>query len=91
MFGWLINLFKTEDKVEGPGISKPKVTPTIEEVKVKEIQTKKPGRKKKGVTKTDLNKMNKDELEKFAKTYGVDIDKRRKKADLVKQVLELTQ
>jgi len=48
------------------------------------------GRKKIGVTKTDLNKMNKDELEAYAKKeYKVDLDKRRKKADLVAEVLKL--
>jgi hypothetical protein len=49
------------------------------------------GPKKTGVTKTDLNKMTKDELEAFAKkTYKVDLDKRKKKADLVDQVLALS-
>jgi hypothetical protein len=50
----------------------------------------KKGPKKTGVTKTDLNKMNKDQLEKYAKKeFKVDIDKRRKKADLVEEVLKL--
>lgn len=66
---------------------------------VKKTETKKApqttsakrGRKKTGVTKTDLNKMSKDELEAFAKkTYKVDIDKRKKKSDLVDQVLALS-
>jgi cytoskeletal protein RodZ len=48
------------------------------------------GPKKTGVTKTDLNKMNKDQLETFAKKeYKVDLDKRKKKADLVDEVLGL--
>ena len=103
MFGFLKKIFGSEEKVEGPGISKPKVTPTIEEskpepaqfkktqsVKEKPTEEKKRGRKKTGVTKTDLNKMTKDELEAYAKKeHGVDLDKRRKKADLVEEVLKL--
>jgi len=55
------------------------------------IEQKKRGRKKSGVTKTDLNKMTKDELEDYAKKeYRVDIDKRKKKADLVNEVLSLS-
>lgn len=51
---------------------------------------RKKGPKKSGVTKTDLNKMSKDQLEKYAKKeFKVDIDKRRKKADLVEEVLKL--
>jgi hypothetical protein len=53
-------------------------------------QPAKRGRKKTGVTKTDLNAMNKDQLEAYAKKeYNVDLDKRRKKADLVAEVLKL--
>ena len=106
MFGFLKKIFGSEDKVEGPGISTPKVTPTIEDSKPEPAQAKKPqsskkepvqsespkqrGRKKTGVTKTDLNKMTKDELEDYAKKeYKVDLDKRRKKADLVEEVLKL--
>jgi len=51
---------------------------------------RKKGPKKTGVTKTDLNKMSKDQLETYAKKeFKVDIDKRRKKADLVEEVLKL--
>lgn len=50
----------------------------------------KKGPKKTGVTKTDINKMSKDQLEKYAKKeFKVDIDKCRKKADLVEEVLKL--
>jgi len=53
-------------------------------------EPKKRGRKKAGITKTDLNKMTKDELEAYAKKeLKVDLDKRRKKADLVEEVLKL--
>ena len=57
----------------------------------KPVAATKPGRKKKGLTKTDLNKMNKNDLEAFAKkTYKVDIDKRKKKETLVDEVLALS-
>ena len=94
----------TQRESEGTiGIERPKITPTIEEgkpepkqvketqpVKEKPTEEKKRGRKKTGVTKTDLNKMTKDELEAYAKKeYKVDLDKRRKKADLVEEVLKL--
>jgi len=63
---------------------KPKKTET------KTAEPKKRGRKKAGITKTDLNKMTKDELEAYAKKeHKVDLDKRRKKADLVEEVLKL--
>ena len=105
MLNWLKKLFSTEETLytqresEGTiGIERPKITPTIEEskhettqVKQNPIEQKKRGRKKSGVTKTDLNKMTKDELEAYAKKeYQVDIDKRKKKADLVNEVLSLS-
>ena len=43
------------------------------------------------VTKASLSKLTKQGLEDFAKeTYGVDIDKRKKKDELVKEVLALS-
>ena len=43
------------------------------------------------VTKASLSKLTKQGLEDFAKAnYGVDIDKRKKKVDLVKEVLALS-
>ena len=43
------------------------------------------------VTKASLNKLTKQGLEDFAKAnYGVDIDKRKKKADLVTEVIKLS-
>ena len=87
----------TKSENEGRiGIDKPKVTPTIKEeadtkpAQAKQEQPKKRGRKKAGITKTDLNKMTKDELEAYAKKeHKVDLDKRKKKADLVEEVLKL--
>ena len=92
MFKWLKTLFQPEPE-STVGIEKPKITPKIQEPKkesVKEPAINKPGRKKKGITKTDLNKMTKDELEAYArKEHKVDLDKRKKKADLVEEVLKL--
>ena len=43
------------------------------------------------VTKASLSKLTKVKLEEFAlATYGVDIDRRKKKEDLVKEVLKLS-
>ena len=94
----------TPTPVAAKTVEKPKVKETAPKAKTvkkpattKKTATKpaateaKRGRKKTGVTKTDLNKMNKDELEAFAKkNYKVDLDKRKKKADLVDQVLALS-
>jgi nitric oxide reductase activation protein len=104
MFNWLKTLFgvgEVDKAVEAIQPEPVKAEPKPKAVKIettKKVSTKAPvkteakrGRKKAGVTKTDLNKMNKDELEAFAKkNYKIDLDKRRKKADLVDQVLALT-
>ena len=43
------------------------------------------------ITNASLSKLSKVKLEEFAKaTYGVDIDRRKKKDDLVKEVLKLS-
>jgi BMFP domain-containing protein YqiC len=53
-------------------------------VKEVEVKTEK-------VTKASLSKLTKIKLEEFALvTYGVDIDRRKKKEDLVKEVLKLS-
>ena len=57
----------------------PKIEPVITEVKAVKVK------------KADLSKLTKVKLEEFAlATYGVDIDKRKKKADLVNEVLKLS-
>ena len=66
----------------------PKIEPVITEVKKVsakvEVKTEK-------VTKASLSKLTKVKLEEFAlATYGVDIDRRKKKEDLVKEVLKLS-
>ena len=97
MFSWLRNLFTTaEPEVvntpakksvtkNGVGFA-PKIEPVITEVKKvsAKVKTEK-------VTKASLSKLTKVKLEEFAlATYGVDIDKRKKKADLVNEVLKLS-
>jgi len=90
MFSWLRNLFTTvEPEVvntpakksvtkNGVGFA-PKIEPVITEVKAVKVK------------KADLSKLTKVKLEEFAlATYGVDIDKRKKKADLVNEVLKLS-
>ena len=107
MFNWLKNLFgvktqeplvltdpiETEDKVKerpaAPTPTKPK-KPAAKKAPAKEESKR--GRKKTGVTKTDLSNMNKIQLEAYAKKeFGIDIDKRRKKSDLVDEVLKLAE
>jgi hypothetical protein len=90
----LTDPIKTEDEVKvtersaAPTPTKPK-KPAAKKASAK--TESKRGRKKSGVTKTDLNNMNKDQLEAYAKKeFGVDLDKRRKKPDLVDEVLKLS-
>ena len=89
----LTNPIKTEDEVKvterppAPTPTKPKKSAAK---KAPAKTESKRGRKKTGVTKTDLNNMNKDQLEAYAKKeFGVDLDRRRKKSDLVDEVLKL--
>mgnify|MGYP001050300617 FL=1 len=88
---------KEEPKVETTPVEKPKKATTkekkapVKKTTATKANATKRGRKKTGVTKTDLNKMNKDQLEVFAKKeYKVDLDKRKRKSDLVDQVLALS-
>jgi hypothetical protein len=95
MFKWLTNLFAgnvepapVADAVEA--ISTPakkvekKVEKTVEKIVDVEVKTVK-------ATKASLSKLTKQGLEDFAKAnYGVDIDKRKKKADLVAEVIKLS-
>jgi BMFP domain-containing protein YqiC len=101
MFKWLATMFtpsvnKAQDEAKviqktvtknGVGYA-PKIEPVITEVKKVsakvEVKTEK-------VTKASLSKLTKVKLEEFAlATYGVDIDRRKKKEDLVKEVLKLS-
>ena len=92
MFKWLATIFapsvntaKEEAKVIQKTVTKngvgyaSKVEPVITEVKAVKV------------TKASLSKLTKVKLEEFAlATYGVDIDRRKKKEDLVKEVLKLS-
>ena len=85
MFKWLQNLF-------GSGT----VANVVNEVFPDEVQESvdsKPVKAQKSVkiTKASLSKLTKQGLEDLAKAnYGVDIDRRKKKADLVSEVLKLS-
>ena len=85
MFKWLQNLF-------GFGT----VVNVVNEVFPDEVQESvdsKPVKAQKSVkiTKASLSKLTKQGLEDLAKAnYGFDIDKRKKKADLVSEVLKLS-
>lgn len=105
MFNWLKKLFgfskqepvlltdpiKYEDEVIV--IERPKAPAKPKKAAAKKVPANtetKPGRKKTGITKTDIQKMNKVELESYAKKeFRVDIDRRCKKDDLVAEVLKL--
>ena len=101
MFKWLAKMFtpsvdKAQDEAKviqktvtknGVGYA-PKIEPVITEVK--KVSTKVEVKSEK-VTKSSLSKLTKVKLEEFAlATYGVDIDRRKKKEDLVKEVLKLS-
>ena len=85
MFNWLRNLFSTEEH------RAPKEAPApAKKAEVKKPAAK-PAAKKATVKKADLAKLTKDKLEAFAKKeFKVDIDKRKKKADLVDEVFKLS-
>jgi len=91
MFKWMKNLFITAEDVAIPVTQKlseiapkPLEIKKIEKVVEVEVDTVK-------ATKASLSKLTKQGLEDFAKAnYGVDIDKRKKKEELVKDVLKLS-
>ena len=101
MFKWLSKILtpsvdkaQEEAKVIQKTVTKngvgyaPKIEPVITEVK--KVSTKVEVKSEK-VTKSSLSKLTKVKLEEFAlATYGVDIDRRKKKEDLVKEVLKLS-
>ena len=92
MFNWLKNLFgvgEVEKAVEAIQPEPVKTEPKPKEVKVEKIVEV--DAKTVKVTKASLSKLTKQGLEDLAKTnYGVDIDKRKKKDELVKEVLSLS-
>ena len=88
MFKWMKSLFVTAEDVAIPVEEKleevvvaPKKIEKVVEVEVAEVKA----------TKASLSKLTKQGLEDFAKqNYGVDIDRRKKKDELVKEVLALS-
>jgi len=89
MFNWLKTLFgvgeveKSVEAIQPEPVAKPKPVKveTVVEVDAKTVK----------VTKASLSKLTKQGLEDLAKAnYGVDIDKRKKKDELVKEVLALS-
>jgi phage protein D len=94
MFKWLTGLFT--GNVEAAKDEAKSIEKTISAVAgVKKVETKvekivEVEAKTVKATKASLSKLTKQGLEDFAKTnYKVDIDKRKKKADLVAEVLKL--
>ena len=95
MFKWLTNLFAGNTRATGTekitkvieqNVAQPakKVEKTVEKIIDVEVKTVK-------ATKASLSKLTKQGLEDFAKeNYGVDINKRKKKADLVAEVIKLS-
>jgi len=104
MFKWMKSLFVTAEDVAIPVEEKLEevvVAPKKIEKAVKELDTTTnwpfpTARPEENVTvekvtKASLSKLTKQGLEDFAKaTYGVDIDRRKKKEELVKEVLKLS-
>lgn len=87
MFNWLRNLFSSAE-VEA---SKPAPAPAPAKKAEAPKPAAKPAAKKATVKKADLAKLTKEGLEAFAKKeFKVDIDRRKKKADLVDEVFKLS-
>jgi hypothetical protein len=88
MFKWMKSLFVTAEDVAIPVEEKleevvvaPKKIEKVVEVEVAEVKA----------TKASLSKLTKQGLEDFAlATYGVDIDRSKKKEELVKEVIKLS-
>jgi len=92
MLNWLKNLFgvgEVDKAVEAIQPEPVKSEPKPKAVKVEKVVEV--DAKTVKVTKASLSKLTKQGLEDFAKAnYGVDLDKRKKKDALVKQVLALS-
>lgn len=79
MFKWLTSLFSSKVELTDTPVTEVKPAPKKEEPK------------KIAIKKADLAKMTKIKLEEFAKeNYGVDIDRRKTKDLLVKEVFALS-
>ena len=85
----LFGIKEVEKTVEAIMPEPVKATPKPKAVKIEKVVEV--DAKTVKVTKAGLSKLTKQGLEDFAKSnYGVDIDKRKKKDELVKEVLKLS-
>ena len=88
MIKFMKSLFGIKEVDEAVEASMPEPAPKPKAVKVEKVVEV--DAKTVKVTKAGLSKLTKQGLEDFAKAnYGVDIDKRKKKDELVKEVLAL--
>ena len=86
MFNWLKKLLGI-----GPSVPAAVEATTQAPKETPKPKVKKSDTKTEKVTKASLSKLTKQGLEDFAKEkYGVDVDRRKKKDDLVKEVLALS-
>ena len=89
MFNWLKKLLGTGEVEKAVEAVTPEPVAEPKPVKIEKVV--KVDAKTVKVTKASLSKLTKQGLEDLAKTnYGVDIDKRKKKDELVKEVLALS-
>ena len=92
MFNLIKRLFGIDSKTPTAQKTKPTATTTTKKkVTPSPGGNKKSTRKSSGLTKSSLGKMTKVQLEDYAKKeFKVDLDRRKKKADLVKEVVKLS-
>lgn len=84
MFNWLKRFFSDAGSV--PVVIDTVMTEPKKTVAKKPAPAKKAPAKKATVKKTELVKLTKAQLEEKGREFGVEIDKRKKKDDLVKEV-----
>ena len=94
MFNLIKRLFGTDSKTATAQKTKPTAaaaTTTTKKPTPKPSETKKSASKTGGLTKSSLGKMTKVQLEDYAKKeFKVDLDRRKKKQDLVDEVIKLS-
>jgi len=93
MFNLIKRLFGTDSKTATAQKIKPTAaaTTTTRKPTPKPSETKKSASKTGGLTKSSLGKMTKVQLEDYAKKeFKVDLDRRKKKQDLVDEVIKLS-
>lgn len=87
--GWKKN--KSFDVNQDGKVDAKDISASADEVVKKVAPKKKTAAKKATVKKADLAKLTKNQLEEFAlKNYKVNVDKRKKKADLVDEIVKLS-